>query len=276
MAVMIEHQSRIDAHFDANAREWSALYDRRTVFGLIHQDRRARALEWIADLALPAGARVLEIGCGAGLLAADLAARGLRVTCIDTSDEMVELARAKAAERGVSDLVTVRHGDAHQLEFPADSFELVVLLGVVPFLHSPGRALAEMHRVLVPGGSLLCNSDNVYRLNHLVDPQFTPPLRPLWTALRRGLTAVGVRGEQRGIRARRYSPGAFTRMLADAGLVTARQAMLGFGPFGLMGRRVVPESAGVPVHTRLQRLADRDWPVLRSTGSQQLVLARKA
>jgi hypothetical protein len=52
--------------------------------------------------------------------------------------------------------------------------------------------------------------------------------------------------------------------------------MLGFGPFTFMGRHVCPESVGVPLHLRLQRRADRGWPVLRSTGSQQLVLARLA
>ena len=270
------HQSRVDAHFDAKAEEWITLYDRRTVFGVIHQDRRARALEWIGDLSLPAGSRILEIGCGAGLVAAELAQRGFRVTCIDTSDEMVERARARAASGGVSQLVTVERGDAHRLQFDHGAFELVILLGVVPFLHSPDEALSEIRRVLVPGGAVLCNSDNVYRLNHLVDPQFTPLLRPLVAALGRGLSAAGLRRGRRGIRARRYAPAAFTDMLRRAGFSPVRSAMLGFGPFCLMGRQVCPDSVGVPIHRRLQHLADRGWPVLRSTGSQQLVMARLA
>jgi ubiquinone/menaquinone biosynthesis C-methylase UbiE len=243
---------------------------------VIHQNRRATALAWIDELALPAGSRVLEIGCGAGLVAVDLARRGYRVTCVDTSDEMVALARDRAGSAGVSDSVIVQSGDAHALGFEDGAFDLVILLGVLPFLHSPQVALAEMCRVLVPGAALLVNSDNRYRLNHLLDPQFTPPLQPLVAAIRSGLAAAGVRRDERGIRAFRYSPATFNRMLTGASFVPTRSAMLGFGPFGLMGRRIVPESVGVPVNRYLQSLADRGWPVLRSTGSQQLVLARRS
>ena len=207
---------------------------------------------------------------------ADLAERGFRVTCIDTSDEMVELARARAGSSASSQLVTVERGDAHTLRFDSGTFQLVILLGVVPFLHSPDEALTEIRRVLVQGGALLCNSDNLHRLNQLLDPRFTPPLRPLVSALRRGLSTAGVRRPNGGIRARMYTPAGFDAMLRDAGFSTVRSAMLGFGPFSLMGRHICPESVGVPLNLRLQRLADRGWPGLRSTGSQQLVLARLA
>jgi len=102
------------------------------------------------------GARVLEVGCGAGLLAVDFAARGYDVDCIDTSRAMVELAACSGEIRG-----TTPPGSpsipAMCTSWPSARapFDLVVALGVVPFLHSPQKALAEMARVTRSGGWVL-------------------------------------------------------------------------------------------------------------------------
>jgi SAM-dependent methyltransferase len=269
-----EYQLRVDAHFDALAHAWRDLYMKRTVFAVIHQERRARALRWIESLDAHTASPVLEIGSGAGLLAVDLAARGFEVDCVDSSAKMVELTRGRVAEAG-ADGVTARVADAHELPFPAGSYGTAVALGVIPFLHSPSLALEQIHRVLKPGGYLVCNSDNLYRLNHLVDPRFTPPLRWLFDGARSGLHAMRLAGPPSGIPARRYAPSTFLQMVSRSGFETVETATLGFGPFGLMGRRMMPESIGVPLHQRLQARADRRAPILRSTGSQQLVLARR-
>jgi hypothetical protein len=64
--------------------------------------------------------------------------------------------------------------------------------------------------------------------------------------------------------------------VANAGLTVTRSKAIGFGPFSLFGRHLLPETVAVRVHRRLQALADRGTPVLRSTGAQHIVLARRA
>src|SRR5215210_6654492 len=95
------HQRQVNAHFDAEAHYWKDLYEMRNLFGLIHQERRSLALSWVDELALPTGSRILEIGCGAGLMAVDLHRRGYVIDCIDISEVMVNLARAQAAQAGI-------------------------------------------------------------------------------------------------------------------------------------------------------------------------------
>jgi SAM-dependent methyltransferase len=120
-----------------------------SLFGRIAADAAAAA---------PAGARVLEVGCGPGRLAIRLAGQhGLDVTGLDLDPAMIERARANAAhrgnghKRGPSFLV----GDVAALAFPDRSFELVVSTLSMHHWADPAAGLAEIGRVLRPGGRAL-------------------------------------------------------------------------------------------------------------------------
>lgn len=70
-------------------------------------------------------------------MAAALAERGLRVRATDAVPAMVDLARRHAVETGVSDRIELETADVHELPFDEATFDLVVALGVIPWLHSP-------------------------------------------------------------------------------------------------------------------------------------------
>jgi ubiquinone/menaquinone biosynthesis C-methylase UbiE len=101
---------------------------------------------------LPEGARVLEVAPGPGYFAIEVArkGRGLVVTGLDISRTFVDIARANARAAGVS--VDFRQGDVAAMPFPGDSFDLVVCQAAFKNFTLPHTALAEMHRVLRPGG----------------------------------------------------------------------------------------------------------------------------
>jgi len=269
----LDHQQRINRHFDASAQHWKNVYDRRTLEGVIYQSRRSLALQWIQDLALPRDSRVLEVGCGAGLVAIDLARHNYSVNCIDASKEMVALAVKEARDAGISGQLAIEVGDVHTLVFGSGAFDLVIALGVVPFLHSPERALAEMARVSRRGSWILFSFDNRFRLNRLLDPRFAP--FPGRERLKRVLTDIGAKLPAE-FSANLFSYKAIKTMLERAGLHVERRATIGFGPFTLLGERLFADPLAIRLHTRLQRQADLGVPVLRSVGTQYLVLARKS
>jgi len=95
----------------------------------------------------------LDVGCGTGFLSFELAARGYRVTGIDFAPSMLAEARRKAAERAVA--IRFEHGDAEQLTFPSQSFDLVITRHVLWTLPHPDLAIDEWIRVLRPGGRLV-------------------------------------------------------------------------------------------------------------------------
>jgi SAM-dependent methyltransferase len=131
-----------------------------------------------ADVAAvaPDGARVLEVGCGPGRLSILLARRhGLDVTGLDLDPAMVERARANAARsaeqhgRKPSFLV----GDVASLAFPDRSFDLVVSTLSMHHWADPMAGLAEIGRVLRPGGLALVWDFRAGRVplhGHLPDP----------------------------------------------------------------------------------------------------------
>jgi ubiquinone/menaquinone biosynthesis C-methylase UbiE len=136
------------AKFDEKtAKRVEAMYQTPDVVG----QRRAV----MAALALEAGEHVLDIGVGPGLLLEEMAnvvgpegaARG-----VDTSADMLEMTRGRCAHLSQ---VAVEMGDATALSFPDESFDAAAVTQVYLYVADLGKALAELHRVLKPGGRAL-------------------------------------------------------------------------------------------------------------------------
>ena len=120
------------------------------------------------------GDRVLEIGSGLGILAADVAssAPNVQVVGVEVSREQINAARKTPA-------VTYIQGDAHQLEFKDGAFDLVYARYVLEHVAEPARVLAEMRRVTRHGGraAVLENDISLVRF----DPQ-CPAFDNVWAA----------------------------------------------------------------------------------------------
>jgi predicted ATP-grasp superfamily ATP-dependent carboligase/ubiquinone/menaquinone biosynthesis C-methylase UbiE len=273
-AAPTEQHEKVTRHFARTAHDWERMYDEtERLQPRLIRERHALALRWIDAMALEPGARVLEVGCGAGHTAVALARRGFQVHALDAAPEMLALTTAQARAAGVDNL-TARLGDVHALDFSDDSFDVVIALGVLPWLDSEARALAEMARVLRRGGWLLATADNRAPLHRLIDPRATPSLAPARAVVKRLLRRA--EPDEDLPRARTHDPEALDRLLRAAGLQAVKRTSLGFGPFSLFGKKLLSERASLAAHERLQRLADRDLPLLRSTGAHLVVLAQKA
>jgi SAM-dependent methyltransferase len=98
---------------------------------------------------VPSGASVLDVGCGPGTFAAFALDRGMKVTGIDEDRRAV--AAAAAAVPGAE----FRAGDAHQPDFPDDSFDVVACIQVLAHVTNPLKVLREAARVVVPGGRII-------------------------------------------------------------------------------------------------------------------------
>ncbi|WP_026119122.1 class I SAM-dependent methyltransferase [Nocardiopsis ganjiahuensis] len=113
------------------------------------------------------GRRILDAGCGAGPLAAALRERGAQVSGIDASASMVALAR-----RRLGDEADLRVGDlADPLPFPDAAFDDVVASLVLHYLRDWGPTLAEMRRVLRPGGRLIASVHHPFVDYAIQDPR---------------------------------------------------------------------------------------------------------
>jgi SAM-dependent methyltransferase len=101
---------------------------------------------------LTAGQRVLDVGCGTGVVAITAARGGARVSGLDLTPQLLERARENAALAGVQ--VDWYEGDVERMPFEKETFDVVLSQYGHMFAPRPDVAIAEMLRVLKPGGTI--------------------------------------------------------------------------------------------------------------------------
>lgn len=112
--------------------------------------------EALGEAGLPAGASVLDLGCGKGAVAVAVAERlGARVLGIDAFPPFIEAARAHASARGVADRCDFREGDALDVLEGRARHDAVLLVSVGPLLGDHRRTLEGLRRQARPGGLVL-------------------------------------------------------------------------------------------------------------------------
>lgn len=133
------------------------------------------------------GNRVLDVACGTGVVAVTAARRGAAVTGVDLTPELLDVAHDNALLAQVA--VDWREGDVESLPFPADSYDVVISQFGHMFAPRPDVAIAEMLRVLKPGGTIAFSTwppelfiGRLFALTSTymppLPPGVTPP--PLW------------------------------------------------------------------------------------------------
>jgi ubiquinone/menaquinone biosynthesis C-methylase UbiE len=117
-------------------------------------NRRAAA-RFVAEAAGLSQGAALDVGTGKGLLAIELARAGMEVVSVDLDADEQTLALLLAFGAGMSNRIRFEHGDAAHLSHPDGSFGYVAMMDVLHHLHDPVPLLAEMARVLAPGGRMV-------------------------------------------------------------------------------------------------------------------------
>jgi SAM-dependent methyltransferase len=140
-----DHNARIVAQFTRWAQPFADLP--------LHSEAEGMA-RLVAAAAVTPAARVLDVACGPGIVACELARHAGHVTGIDLTPAMIAQAERRQREHGLSNLAW-QIGEAGSLPFADAEFDTVVTRYSFHHLRDPGRALAEMARVCRPGGRVL-------------------------------------------------------------------------------------------------------------------------
>jgi ubiquinone/menaquinone biosynthesis C-methylase UbiE len=268
-------QTLVDDRFHGEAPQWCHIYDQPGLIPDIYRLRRDLTIAAIQRLGFP-GARVLEIGCGAGLVSVTLAKQGYQVTATDRLDAMLRLTRDRAESVGVRDCITTRKCDVYELPFPPESFHVVVAVGVLPWLDFPEKALLEIVRVLSHSGRVIVTTDNKWSLTTLFDPLCSPLTRPARRLTRMVLQHFKIVARSQKPVLHLHSPSRIDDLLLGAGLEKSFSTTIGFGPLLFLKHPMLPPPLGVRMHAKLQCLADRGVPFIRSGGIEYLVVARRS
>ena len=164
--------------FDDQAAEYDRWY--ATPLGqLVDRVEKAALFALLPELK---GSLVLEVGCGSGNITEALASRGAQVVGLDLSAPMLAAARRRVKPEGFSPPLI--RGQARALPFPGNSFDGVISVLALDYMADRPGALAEMVRVLRPGGFLalaLLNRYSLWTLKRLLKAWFKPSL---WREIR--------------------------------------------------------------------------------------------
>lgn len=135
------------AHFDRIADRYRAEYEAETPPGLAFRIRR----DLVLDLLGKGPGRVLDVGCGPGVMSGALRARGWKFWGIDPAPAMI-------ASCVTGSDIHLAVGAVESLPLSAEQFDAVICMGVIERIDDDGQALREMVRVLRPGGSLIVSA----------------------------------------------------------------------------------------------------------------------
>ena len=122
-------------------------------YGTFAKPMEAGALEFLERLAIPAGTKMLDIGCGAGQIAIPAARAGVVVTGVDIASNQIEQARARAQAEALN--VHFEEGDAEMLPYQDGSFDVGVSWIGAMFAPRPERVAAQMLPTCRPTGRII-------------------------------------------------------------------------------------------------------------------------
>jgi 2-polyprenyl-6-hydroxyphenyl methylase/3-demethylubiquinone-9 3-methyltransferase len=157
----MDPKSQIDnSIYDRLGRDWYEADD--DPVALLRAESKVKT-PWILARLAPES-KVLDVGCGAGFLSNALATKGHTMTGIDVSRESLRVAALYDATKAV----TYLEADAYDLPFPDATFDAVTAMDFLEHVEDPERAIAEMSRVLKPGGLFFFHTFNKNVLAWLV------------------------------------------------------------------------------------------------------------
>ena len=245
----------------------AALFDAESEgYDEAHEGPRAhllyRRIEAVLEMVGPGPGNALDAGMGPGRLCAELEARGWTASGLDISERMVEL----AARRLPAARERMHQGSITQLPFKDESFDAVAATGVLEYLGDPAAGIAELVRVLAPGGILVVSIPN------------SVSLRERWTA---GVLYPALRAAKRALpRSLRPPPHRKPPPLrADA--VAGMIRMAGASPeqerFACVEVLPTPLDSAMPQLARWlsRRLEPSPAPLARALATQVILAAHK-
>ncbi len=237
---------------------WNDLYQDVKNCRDLHFVQRLEIASTLITERFPRDARVLDLGCGAGVLTERLVAAGHNVDAVDMSPDMVEFSKQRLSKYDSSKYRLAR-AECSALPFSDDAFDVVACIGVFGYMDDVDAAIREIKRVLRPGGTLVLSIRN---LDHVtvfdgffwLKAPFVALPKALWRRLsaRSSGNGGGAEGPRHAI-AIYDQPRKVERIFEDHGFALRDFRGAGYGPPTFRGAALMSEDRA----KRLSLVLDR-------------------
>lgn len=251
---------------------WDCIYDQQDFGGDCYRQRMGTVLSWLEGLQLSENSRILDVGCGAGRFAYEVAKRGYNVFGMDYSHGMIVKA-SKICNREHELDAAFLQGDIETLPFQDSSFDVIVCLGVVTYLKSEDKALQELARALKPGGVLAISIVNKARLVHRLDlPLFSLTISK---KILKGITTSSKKGadNNNATRFTTFFIPKFQKSLELAGFEVLEYRTVPWKLLTFFGREVFPQKMAKKITLFFEQFLN--IPIIGSFGGMCIFKAEK-
>ncbi len=258
----------VKSHFTTEdaVKQWEHVYSTSTdFFSYAMSARKQAVLDLMGGMKADGGNLVADIGCGSGLVSKGLLEMGYEVTGMDISEAMLENARKIPGLKLVV-------GDIENLPFADASFDKIICLGVITYLPDERKALAELHRILKPGGLLILAVRNKLEASVLLDPLGIAA--KLYRKFFKKSVAPGGSNTARAYYHRNFIPWSLNKTLRSAGFKVSQRLGRGFDYPGICEKRLTTVRAGIRFSQRIEKLSGLPpFRFLRNWGLVYLAVA---
>ena len=241
--------------FSREARDWSRLYDEpRDLFEVTMLLRRNFVLNYISRN-FDNSKKILDLGCGTGVLIEKLLNNGMNVVGMDLSEDMLSLAfektRAYPQEKSL-----LLQGDSEALPFDNKRFDLIACLGVIAFLKDEGLAIKEMHRILRKNGILILSFRNKYTLSTFFDPVRLGRILvfKLSKVVKRRIKKISKSNQETILVPRRFNSFSLIERLKRNGFIVKEVKNIGYGPLRLNDKELFPQFISIKISQILDKI----------------------
>jgi len=211
-------KSQVIQHFDGMAvnGDWSKLYDKNPddMINYSFRIRRQRVVEMLEPI-LRSGMRVLDVGCGTGIMAPFVLSKKAHYQGVDLSANMIQEAKKRYSGNQTSEgSVTFTVADVEKMPFADAHYDVLMALGLLEYFENPQRVTNEIVRMVKPGGSIIVSVPNVLCADAISSVLLSPILTTPVSLIKR---IRGVDKKQTKYCHHKYYAGGFDRLFLSRG-----------------------------------------------------------
>lgn len=158
MPIKNNHIDFVKKNFDIKAQMWKDLYHKLNKANYIVLNNRKHISVAFLCKYLKPNSKILDAGCGTGIVAIDIVEKGFFVHGVDISPKMIELCNQTFSQKGIDTskyLFSV--GNLLDIDFPDNSFDAIMALGFLEYQKDEHELLKRFQKIIRPGGVLICS-----------------------------------------------------------------------------------------------------------------------